>query len=88
MYMYIFASLLLFITLASFIFGFLVIMLTYFVYVIGLSLMIWMIVDAAKSDKYWWVAIMVALPLIGSLIYFFVEKEHDYEKIPRLKSNK
>jgi NADH:ubiquinone oxidoreductase subunit 6 (subunit J) len=68
------------------VFGFVAQVLVYVAYIVSLSFMLWMIVDAAKQDKYIWLAIMVALPVVGSIVYFFVEKEHEYEKIPLMGS--
>lgn len=67
------------------IFGVMIMMLGVIFMVLCASFMFWMLVDAAKQDKFWWVAIMFVLPLIGSLVYFFVEKEREYAKIPKEK---
>ena len=48
---------------------------------LGISFILWMAVDAAKTDKYWWIVLIVGVPLIGAIIYFFVEKKHEYAKI-------
>lgn len=50
-------------------------------YIIVLSFMAWMIVSAAKHDQFWWIVLQLALPLVGSLIYYFTEKAHLYKKI-------
>lgn len=49
--------------------------------ILGISFILWMVVDAAKGDKYWWVVLIIGVPLIGGAIYFFVEKKHEYAKI-------
>ena len=64
------------------VFGFLldgvVLVVVYLCYIIPASFIIWMAVDAAKQDKFFWLIIIVGLPLIGSLVYYFVEKKKDY----------
>lgn len=75
----------LFILLVSFAVGLLSAVLVYVAYIVSVSFMLWMIVDAAKNDKLAWLAIMVALPVVGSVVYFFVEKEHEYVHIPELE---
>lgn len=49
--------------------------------ILGISFILWMAVDAAKADKYWWIVLIVGIPLIGGIIYYFVEKKHEYAKI-------
>ncbi len=48
----------------------------------GLSFVLWMAVDAAKGDKYWWIVFILGFPLVGGAVYYFVEKKHDYAKLP------
>jgi uncharacterized membrane protein YeiB len=67
----------------GFIFGVTIMIFTYLMYVFAISFMLWMLVDAAKQDKFWWLVFMVAVPVIGSIVYFFVERQHDYAKIKR-----
>lgn len=52
-----------------------------FLFLLALSFILWMAVDAAKGDKYWWMVLILGVPLVGSIVYFFVEKKHDYFKI-------
>jgi hypothetical protein len=61
--------------------GVLVFAILNFLFLLILSFMVWMAVDAAKGDKYWWIVLILGLPLIGGVVYFFVEKKHDYSKI-------
>ncbi len=61
--------------------GVLVFAVVNFLFLLGLSFIFWMAVDAAKGDKYWWVVLILGVPLIGGIVYFFVEKKHDYLKI-------
>ena len=69
------------------IFGVMIMILTVVTYILGISFMVWMLVDSAKQDKFWWVVIIVALPLIGAIVYYFVEKEHEYAKLPKQKAS-
>lgn len=50
----------------------------YMFYVIAFAFLVWMAVDAAKQDKFWWLVIVVGLPVLGSIVYYFVEKKKDY----------
>ena len=52
-----------------------------FVFVLLFSFTLWMAVDAAKGDKFWWIVLILGLPLVGPTVYFFVEKKQDYLKI-------
>lgn len=47
-------------------------------YVIAISFMVWMVVDAAKNDKFWWLVFILMLPFIGALLYYFTEKKKMY----------
>lgn len=49
-------------------------------YIIALAFMFWMAVDAAKHDRFWWIVMIIALPLVGAVIYFAVERKHWYKK--------
>ncbi len=64
--------------------GFLLTVLCVFVYVLAASFILWMVVDAAKNDKFWWVVLCLGLPGIGALIYYFVEKEKYYKVKPHV----
>ena len=52
------------------------------VYILVAAFVLWMLVDAGKQDKFWWVVIILGLPVVGAIGYFFLEKERDYAKIP------
>jgi ABC-type nickel/cobalt efflux system permease component RcnA len=47
---------------------------------IVIAFTLWMVVDAAKQDRFWWVLLIVAIPFVGSALYFFTEKKHEYAK--------
>lgn len=42
------------------------------------TFIIWMAIDAGKQDKFFWMIIIIGIPLIGSIVYYFVEKKKDY----------
>lgn len=58
-----------------------------FLYALFLSFWTWMMVDAAKKDKFWWLVLVLGLPGIGAAMYYFTEKKHDYAKIPGTKNS-
>lgn len=47
-----------------------------------ISFTLWMIVDAAKQDRFWWIVIIWAIPGIGPAVYYLTEKKHEYAKLP------
>lgn len=55
---------------------------TYGAFIIILSFMAWMVVDAGKQDRFWWVVIIVGVPFIGGAVYYLTEKKHEYAKAP------
>ena len=73
--------------LVGFIFGIMVMMVTVVAYILGISFTLWMLVHAAKQDKFWWIVLIVGLPFVGAVVYYFVEKEHDYAKLPKQKAS-
>lgn len=56
--------------------------------VLGASFVMWMAVDAAKQDKFWWLVLITGIPLVGAVVYYFVEKEGDYAKAPPVAEEK
>lgn len=42
------------------------------------AFIVWMVVDAAKQDKFFWVILIAGIPIIGASVYYFVEKKKDY----------
>lgn len=60
------------------IFGLLVTLVVFGCYIIAISFTVWMVVDAGKQDRFWWLAVIIGVPLIGSAIYYFTEKKHEY----------
>lgn len=47
----------------------------------ALSFMVWMVIDAGRQDKFWWIVFILGFPIVGAIVYFFVEKKHDYMKL-------
>lgn len=54
----------------------------------AISFMLWMVIDAGKQDKFWWIAFILALPVVGAVVYFFVEKKHEYMKLREERGTK
>ena len=50
-------------------------------YVLLVSFTIWMMIDAGKQDRFWWLLCIIGVPLIGALVYYFTEKKHEYAKV-------
>lgn len=48
---------------------------------LALSFMAWMVIDAGKQDKFWWIVFILGLPFVGAIVYFFVEKKQEYMKL-------
>lgn len=66
-------------------FGFLLSAIMYFVvygaYILVISFTVWMAIDAAKQDRFWWITIIIGVPVIGPAVYYFTEKKHHYVKV-------
>lgn len=60
--------------------AFLFSLLMYVLYILVIAFTLWMAVDASKQDRFWWVVLVVGVPIIGPLVYFFVEKKHEYKR--------
>jgi Flp pilus assembly protein TadB len=41
-----------------------------------------MAVDAGKQDRFWWLTVVIAVPVIGPAAYYFTEKKHEYARAP------
>lgn len=50
-------------------------------YLITISFTIWMMIDAGKQDRFWWLTLIVGIPVIGAAVYYFSEKKHEYIKV-------
>jgi Ca2+/Na+ antiporter len=55
-------------------------LISYGAFTIVFSFTIWMAVDAAKQDRFWWVVMIFGVPFVGSAVYYFTEKKHEYAK--------
>lgn len=49
---------------------------------------VWMAMDAGKNGRFLWLLAILGVPFIGSIVYFFVEKKHDYMRLPEEKEAK
>lgn len=68
-------------SLIGFITGILLEIITYGAFIIVFSFMAWMAVDAGKQDRFWWVVMIIGVPFVGSAVYYFTEKKHEYAKV-------
>lgn len=53
----------------------------FILYVVAAAFILWMLVDAAKQDNFWWLVIILGIPIIGAIMYYFLEKKRDYVKV-------
>jgi ABC-type nickel/cobalt efflux system permease component RcnA len=53
-----------------------------FCYVLLIAFTVWMAVDAAKQDRFWWLTVVIGVPVIGPAAYYFTEKKHEYARAP------
>lgn len=60
--------------------GMLMTLVVYGAWIFVIAFMVWMAVDAAKQDRFWWVVLIIGIPFVGSAAYFFTEKKHEYAK--------
>lgn len=51
-----------------------------FCYIVLFAFTIWMMVDAAKQDRFWWLVLVLGVPVVGPAVYYFTEKKHEYVK--------
>jgi ABC-type nickel/cobalt efflux system permease component RcnA len=51
-------------------------------YVLAIAFTVWMIIDAGKQDRFWWLVLVIGVPIIGPSVYYFTEKKHEYTKVP------
>lgn len=64
------------------IFGTLITLIVIVCYIIAIAFTLWMIVDAGKQDRFWWLTIIIGVPVIGPIAYYFTEKKHEYTRVP------
>jgi hypothetical protein len=57
--------------------------LLYVLYIFVFAGIFWMAVDAAKQDKFWWIVLILGMPIVGAVVYYFVEKHKDYSVIDK-----
>lgn len=54
----------------------------YTAYILVISFILWMAIDAAKQDRYWWIVLITGVPIVGASVYYFTEKKHIYAEAP------
>lgn len=57
-------------------------MVVYSAYIMIISFIVWMAVDAGKQDRFWWIVLIVGIPIIGAVAYYYTEKKHEYAMLP------
>lgn len=60
--------------------GALMTLVMYMAYIVVFAFTLWMAVDAGKQDRFWWIVLILGIPFIGSIVYYFTEKKHEYAK--------
>lgn len=61
--------------------GMLMTLIVYSAYILLIAFTLWMAVDAGKQDRFWWVVLIIGVPVVGSAVYFYTEKKHEYAKV-------
>ncbi|MAT14218.1 MAG: hypothetical protein CMJ46_03000 [Planctomyces sp.] len=57
--------------------------------ILGVAFMVWMVIDCAMNepsegnDKVVWILVIIFVPLIGGIIYYFVRRPERIEKYGR-----
>ena len=51
-------------------------------YVMLFSFTLWMVIDAGKQDRFWWMTIILIVPIVGPGAYYLTEKKHEYAHAP------
>ena len=64
----------------SLIFGLFATVIVFACYVLVISFSVWMAIDAGKQDRFWWLTIIIGIPIIGAGAYYFTEKKHEYAR--------
>ena len=67
-------------TLFGILMGMAITLVVYSAYIFVIAFTLWMAVDAAKQDRFWWIVLIIGIPFVGSGVYFFTEKKHEYAK--------
>jgi hypothetical protein len=66
----------------GFLIGMLLTVMVYSMYILVGAFILWMAIDAGKQDRFWWLVVIVGIPIIGAIVYYFTEKKHEYAKAP------
>lgn len=64
------------------IFGALMLLVVAASYIIMIAFTLWMLIDAGKQDRFWWLVVIIGIPVIGPAVYYFTEKKHEYRSAP------
>jgi hypothetical protein len=63
-------------------FGFFMMLIVAVCYILTIAFTVWMAVDAGKQDRFWWLAVIIGVPVIGPAAYYVTEKKHEYRPAP------
>lgn len=69
-----------FMILLGLLFAMLISVFMYALYILAIAFTLWMVVDAGKQDRFWWLLLIVGVPIIGPGVYYFVQKKHEYKR--------
>ncbi|PLY05430.1 MAG: hypothetical protein C0622_01700 [Desulfuromonas sp.] len=56
--------------------------------IIELIAQIYFAVHAGRTGRYWWIFIIIFFPLIGSVVYFFVEYLPELNTMSKVKKSR
>ncbi len=73
-----------FMVFVSLIFALLLSFFVYALYIVVITFTLWMVVDAGKQDRFWWLLLVIGVPIVGPAVYFFTEKKHEYKRAPHM----
>lgn len=59
----------------------------HFLGIIGIIIQVYFAVHAGRTGRYWWIFIILFFPLLGSVIYFFVEYLPELQQESRIKKS-
>jgi ABC-type nickel/cobalt efflux system permease component RcnA len=62
--------------------GMILTVMVYSMYILVGAFILWMAIDAGKQDRFWWLVVIIGIPIIGATVYYFTEKKHEYAKAP------
>ena len=55
-------------------------LIVYGAWIVLISFTLWMAIDAGKQDRFLWIILILGVPAVGSVAYYYTEKKHEYSK--------